>query len=73
MTRVRRDRVDLLLGAVEGEGGDALALEPERGPEGGPELGRLAPQLLGVTGPEVLAVHEAYYDQLGKLRREGLL
>jgi len=26
-----------------------------------------------VTGPEVLAVHEAYYDQLGKLRREGLL
>src|SRR6266704_996102 len=26
-----------------------------------------------VSGPEVLAVHEAYYDQLGKLRREGLL
>jgi len=26
-----------------------------------------------VTGPEVLAVHETYYDQLGKLRREGLL
>src|SRR5256885_10530426 len=26
-----------------------------------------------VSGPEVLAMHEAYYDQLGKLRREGLL
>ncbi len=26
-----------------------------------------------VSGAEVLAVHEAYYDQLGKLRREGLL
>src|SRR5688572_2010950 len=26
-----------------------------------------------VSPPEVLAVHEAYYDQLGKLRREGLL
>src|SRR3989475_5579764 len=26
-----------------------------------------------VSGPQGLAVHEAYYDQLGKLRREGLL
>ncbi|HEV2669785.1 MAG TPA: bifunctional ADP-heptose synthase [Gemmatimonadales bacterium] len=26
-----------------------------------------------VSPPEVLAMHEAYYDQLGKLRREGLL
>ncbi len=26
-----------------------------------------------VSGPEVLAMHEAYYDQLGKFRREGLL
>ena len=26
-----------------------------------------------VSPPEVLSVHEAYYDQLGKLRREGLL
>lgn len=26
-----------------------------------------------VTPAEVLAVHEQYYDQLGKLRREGLL
>ena len=26
-----------------------------------------------VTSAEVLAVHEQYYDQLGKLRREGLL
>src|SRR5881296_1604720 len=26
-----------------------------------------------VSGAEVLAVHETYYDQLGKLRREGLL
>src|SRR5207249_1467008 len=26
-----------------------------------------------VTSPDVLAVHEAYYDQLGKLRREDLL
>ena len=26
-----------------------------------------------VSPPEVLSMHEAYYDQLGKLRREGLL
>ena len=26
-----------------------------------------------VSPAEVLAVHETYYDQLGKLRREGLL
>ncbi len=26
-----------------------------------------------VSGAEVLGMHEAYYDQLGKLRREGLL
>jgi bifunctional ADP-heptose synthase (sugar kinase/adenylyltransferase) len=26
-----------------------------------------------VSPAEVLSLHEAYYDQLGKLRREGLL
>jgi len=26
-----------------------------------------------VSPAEVLSMHEAYYDQLGKLRREGLL